>query len=221
MSDSTHPTRKWRTRAVERSTVVARTRAADKSDRLMKATLDVLEEVGPEFTVQDVVDRSKTSLRAFYQYFEGREDLVLAVYEENVIVGLQGQLEAVERAGMDPVDRLKAFLLHEWQLLGDPAPPIARALALYHYRLVESRPAELVAALDNSIQALTELLAACRSAGRLRTSLDDTTCASLLLQALNTFLQARVLGIVHRNAPISGTDLWSVLSAGILTDPLD
>jgi AcrR family transcriptional regulator len=218
MSNHANPTRKWRERAVRRSTEGARTRAADKSDRLMSAALDVLRDVGPEFTVQDVVDRSKTSLRSFYQFFDGKDDLVLALYEETVTAGLQGQMEAVERAGADPVCRLRAFMLQEWELLGATEPPLSRALALYHFRLAESRTAELLAALDNSIQALSDLVAACRAAGRLRTSLDDTTCASILLQTLNTFLQAQVLGVVHGERPVTGAELWSVLSTGILAE---
>ena len=39
---------------------------------------------GKEFTVQEVVERSGQSLRSFYQYFGGKHELLLALFEESV-----------------------------------------------------------------------------------------------------------------------------------------
>jgi AcrR family transcriptional regulator len=58
---------------------------------------------GVRFTVQDVADEAGQSLRTLYQYFESKDDLLLAVFEEamhtyarvigNAIVDLSDPLE--------------------------------------------------------------------------------------------------------------------------------
>ena len=37
---------------------------------------------GIDFTVQDIVDRSGLSLRSFYKHFGGKDELLLALFEE-------------------------------------------------------------------------------------------------------------------------------------------
>ena len=41
-------------------------------------------DAGKDFTVQEVVERSGQSLRSFYQYFGGKHELLLALFEESV-----------------------------------------------------------------------------------------------------------------------------------------
>jgi AcrR family transcriptional regulator len=73
----------WQQRALDRSLVEARRRALDKSNGFVQAAMALLDETGNlNFTVQDVVDRSKLSLRSFYQTFASKGDLLLALFEE-------------------------------------------------------------------------------------------------------------------------------------------
>ena len=70
----------WRDRAIERSTRAARERAAVRVQQFLNAAREIIAEKGStEFTVQEVVDRSKQSLRSFYQYFDGKHELLLAL----------------------------------------------------------------------------------------------------------------------------------------------
>ena len=60
---------------------------ADAVDRpgpaLIQAAAALLERSnGDGFTVQDVADEAGQSLRTLYQYFESKDDLLLAVFEE-------------------------------------------------------------------------------------------------------------------------------------------
>ena len=49
----------------------------------MQAAARLLERTnGDRFTVQDVADEAGQSLRTLYQYFESKDDLLLAVFEE-------------------------------------------------------------------------------------------------------------------------------------------
>jgi len=106
----------WRQRAVSRSLSAARTRAEQRVQRLLSAAFELIDERGTsEFTIQEVVDRSKQSLRGFYQYFDGKDELLFALLEETLREALEDLREAVE-SGSEPLDRLRAFTirLHEW-----------------------------------------------------------------------------------------------------------
>src|SRR5262245_47847042 len=72
----------WQRQSMRRSLRSARARAHSRSDRFLAAATELLHEKGnTDFTVQDVVDRSKMSIRTFYKYFASKEDLLVAVYE--------------------------------------------------------------------------------------------------------------------------------------------
>ncbi len=78
----------WRERAVSRSLNAARSRAEQRVQRFLDAAFELIDEKGTtEFTIQEVIDRSKQSLRGFYQYFDGKDELLLALFEETVARG--------------------------------------------------------------------------------------------------------------------------------------
>ena len=59
--------------------------AQARATQFMRSALDILGETGrTEFTVLEVVERSKTSLRAFYQHFATKDELVLAFYHDRL-----------------------------------------------------------------------------------------------------------------------------------------
>ena len=75
----------WRQRAVSRSLNAARSRAEQRVQRFLDAAFALIDEKGTtDFTIQEVIDRSKQSLRGFYQYFDGKDELLLALFEETV-----------------------------------------------------------------------------------------------------------------------------------------
>ncbi len=75
----------WRQRAVSRSLNAARSRAEVRIQRYLDAAFSLIDEKGStEFTIQEVIDRSKQSLRGFYQYFDGKDELMLALFEESI-----------------------------------------------------------------------------------------------------------------------------------------
>ena len=90
-------------------------RAAVRVQQFLNAAREIIDEKGStEFTVQEVVDRSKQSLRSFYQYFDGKHELLLALFEEEM-----GEAVArVKRVTVDgdPLDRLGRAVLVLYEL---------------------------------------------------------------------------------------------------------
>lgn len=106
----------WRQRAVSRSLSAARSRAEQRVQRFMDAALELIDAKGTtEFTIQEVVDRSKQSLRGFYQYFDGKDELLFALLEETIVEATDDLAKTVD-AESEPIARLRAFTirLHEW-----------------------------------------------------------------------------------------------------------
>src|SRR5688572_12333265 len=92
----------WRQRAVSRSLHAARSRAEERVQRFLDTAFELIDEKGTiEFTIQEVIDRSKQSLRAFYQYFEGKDELLVALFEETLREAFEDLRSAVD-AETDP-----------------------------------------------------------------------------------------------------------------------
>src|SRR5947209_16642975 len=100
------PRGSWREQAVARRLDPARARAEDRVQRFLDAALELMNDTeGSDFTVQEVVQKSGQSLRSFYQYFNGKQELLLALFEESVAFTaetLKAYLEEEKR----PIDRL-------------------------------------------------------------------------------------------------------------------
>src|SRR5262249_56258683 len=82
-----------------------------RSDRFVAAATRLLEEkASTDFTVQDVVERAKMSIRTFYKYFASKEDLLVAVSETVVAREAVPRLRERVEKHRDPLLRLKAFI---------------------------------------------------------------------------------------------------------------
>src|SRR5499425_731815 len=164
----------WRQRAVSRSLSAARTRAEQRVQGLLDAAFALMDERGTtEFTIQEVVDRSKQSLRGFYQYFDGKDELLFALLEESVRESLKDLRSTVESES-EPLARLRAFTirLHEWcEPLGTRRKRGAHnrvPISEFSLQLALKDPERLAAAMTPISRLLLELLKAAVAAGALR-----------------------------------------------------
>ena len=97
----------WKQRAVERSIKTAKLRAAQRVQRFLDAAQAIIIEKGStDFTVQEVVDRSRQSLRSFYLQFDGKHELLLALFED-ALSRSADQIRAATSSQKDPLERLK------------------------------------------------------------------------------------------------------------------
>src|SRR5271163_3991888 len=107
---ATEPVRR-RDLAVARSLDSARLRSEGRVQRFLDAGFELLSraESGKEFTVQEVVDRSGQSLRSFYQYFAGKHELLLALFDEAILSTADRLEEQLVRQDT-PLERLHCFV---------------------------------------------------------------------------------------------------------------
>src|SRR5947199_10792988 len=139
------PTASWREQAVARSLDSARVRAESRVQRFIDAALDLMSESAPgmDFTVQDVVEKSGQSLRSFYQYFGGKQELLLALFEESVR-STAADLGDRIRDEHDPLERLHRFVI-EYYAVCRPSKKRAKkrsplALAEFAQQLMTASP---------------------------------------------------------------------------------
>jgi len=174
----------WRHRAVSKSLSAARTRAEQRVQGLLDAAFDLIDERGTtQFTIQEVVDHSKQSLRGFYQYFDSKDELLFALLEEVIRESLKDLQSAVD-SETKPLDRLRAFTirLHEWcDPLGTRRKRGAHnriPISEFSMQLALKDPERLAAAMAPISRMLMDAIKA--AAGSLRVT--DTQRAAMLIQ---------------------------------------
>jgi AcrR family transcriptional regulator len=179
----------WRERAVSRSVDAARSRAEERVQRILDAAFELIDEKGStEFTIQEVVDRSKQSLRGFYEYFDGKAELVLALFEETVREA-GADIHEVVAAESDPLGRLRAFTirLHDWCDPGEAPRKRGthhrRAISEFSMHLAANHSERVRAALAPLSRLLRELVDAAAEAGEIRVA-DTRRAAALVMQTV-------------------------------------
>jgi AcrR family transcriptional regulator len=153
-SDPTHLD-SWRDRALARTLEPARARSVNRLERLVEAARDLANETGSAaFTVAQVAARAGVSLKAFYRCFAGKDDLLVALLEEDSRLGAAILSEMVD-AHRDGPARLHAYVTGVFELLILPgALGYAGLLVREHRRLSDSRPEDLRRALAPMIDVL-------------------------------------------------------------------
>lgn len=209
----------WRERAVSKSLSAARSRAEQRVQRLLDAAFSLIDEKGSaEFTIQEVVDRSKQSLRGFYQYFDSKDELLFALLEDTVRESLEDLRSAAESES-EPLERLRAFTirLHEW--CGPLGTRRKRGthnrvpISEFSLQLALKNPERLVAVMAPISRMLVELLKAAVAAGSIQVA--DTQRAALLVQqtVMYGWLMNRL--VLSPRVNVTAEDAWNFCLHGL------
>lgn len=199
----------WQQRALDRSLTEAKRRALTKSNGFVRASMELLDETGGlAFTVQDVVDRSKLSLRSFYQTFASKDDLLLALFEECVASAADWQRGRMAKHD-DPIEQIEVFLTSLWT--GKLSPPVVRALALFNLTLSATRPSDLAHALQPQLEVLLEAVEKGIESGQVRDDIGSHRLAEILLHTGNAAVHTTIL----RTGTESPVDVWKFCLGGI------
>lgn len=179
----------WQARALERSLETARARSVERMERFVQAARDLANESGSaSFTVPQVAARSGLSLKTFYRCFRGKDDLLLALLEDDTRIGAQLLADVVDEHD-EAEARLRAYVDGVFALVALPgAAGYAGVLVREHRRLSEDRPDEMRGALAPMVDLLADEIAgavAARVARSQSPARDAATVFGLLLSAIH------------------------------------
>jgi AcrR family transcriptional regulator len=178
---------------------LGRDQILERSRRIVDAAHELLDAEGLEgLTIRAVLGKTGLSRRAFYERFEGKDDLVLAVFEQT-IRHAAAHFSVLVKPQSDPMVRLQAIV--NSIVFGNLAPATASgaqsnrraaALSREHLRLAESRPADLQAALQPLLAAISQQLADGMAAGVVRRD-DPRRLAALVYNLVSSTVHTELL----------------------------
>jgi AcrR family transcriptional regulator len=208
----------WRQRAAERFPRDARAKADSRSERFMKSTIEILGETGrTDFTVQQVVARSKTSLRAFYQHFGSKDELLLALLEEIMAGSTRAWRE--ETADLSSTEALRLVIDRvSAQPQTSKQEHINRGLTLYNQHLAETRPQDSARVLSPLYQLIRDILTRGIAERTLRADLDVDVIAAIIMQTMISAIRLHALGADLTGTPVGGGHLYEFFMQGIGRD---
>ena len=216
----------WREMAVARSLDPARVRAENRVQRFLDAALELMNSsADKEFTVQEVVERSGQSLRSFYQYFAGKHELLLALFEDAVRTTAE-QLREEIAAEPDPLEKLHCFVVSYYRRCR-PTPKgkatkhnPASAMADFAQQLLTSHPDEASRAFVPVVALFEEVLDEAAAAGVIRADMPHSRLAGVVLQAImfNAFASTIARSSTRDDrAGDAPEQLWDLLLHGVGT----
>lgn len=213
----------WRQRAISRSLNAARSRAEQRVQRFLDAAFSLIDEKGTtEFTIQEVIDRSKQSLRGFYQYFDGKDELLLALFEETLGEAnddLAAIVESPAEPSAEPLERLRAFTirLHEWC---DPSvvprkrgAHNRRPIMEFSVQLTVNHPERVKVAMTPISRMMIELVDAANAAGAI--DVDDARLAAALIQQTVMYSWFGNRLVEKRQARLTAEATWDFCRRGL------
>jgi AcrR family transcriptional regulator len=189
----------WEERSASRVLETGRDQILERSRKIVEAAYELLDEQGLEgLTIRAVLKKTGLSRRAFYERFEGKDDMVLAVFE-HTIRRAANHLSELVRATPDPMERLKvtitSLVFGNMTLAESDAAQSNRrgaALSREHLRLAESRPADLQASLSPLLAVIAQQISDGMEAGSVRGD-DPRSMAALVYNLVSTTVHTELL----------------------------
>ena len=131
----------------------------ERLERILTATRELADaNEDASFTVAEDAERAGVSLKSFYRSFTGKDDLLLAILEDDSGMGASMLRDALDRSKSN-APRLERYVNGLFKM-ARLAPGYSRVLVREHRRLSVERPAELAAALAPLVDLLEEEIAA-------------------------------------------------------------
>ncbi len=185
--------------------------AHTRAERFLDSARAIITEKGSiEFTVQEVVDRSKQSLRSFYQYFDGKNALLLALFDQEMELFVERMRETT--AAGEPLDRLREAVLMLYELSAPGRVSVQPLFADFAQRLIVDQPDDVTAAYAPVIDYIASIVRDAGAAHLLRPGRPHRL-ATIVLQTA-TITAGRASG----GQPIRGDEVWEFCLHAIVPD---
>jgi AcrR family transcriptional regulator len=198
-----------------RPPVAAGVETEPRERRFMKSALAILGETGrTDFTVLEVVERSKTSLRSFYQHFSTKDELLLALIDKIMSESTRQWRE--ETTGLQSTAALRLLI----DRICTPAESstqdrVNRGLTDYNDHLAEALPREYARVLSPLHELIKDIIHRGVAEGMFRTDFDVDATAALIMQSALGAMRLRVLGAELNGVPIETDHIYDFCVSGL------
>src|SRR5215469_5093403 len=181
----------------------------------IKTAVAILGETGrTDFTVQEVVARSKTSLRAFYRHFSSKDELLLALFDRTMAQSTRAW--RAETAGLDSTAAMKLVIDRiSAQPESNTQDSLNRALSLYNQHLAETRPREYARVLSPLHQLIRDIVGQGITEGVFNPGLDVAASAAIVMQTMVGAQRLHWLGSELNGTPVDAGQLYDFLSRAL------
>lgn len=190
-----------------------------RATRFMRSALAILGETGrADFTVLEVVERSKTSLRSFYQHFASKDALLLALIEK--IMAESTQRWRAETDALSPAEALRVLIAR----ISAPASSttqdsINRGLTFYNDHLAETVPREYARVLSPVKVLIADIIERGIADGSFDADLDVDPTATLIMQSTMGAMRLRLLGAELNGVPLEGGHIYDFCIRALAARP--
>lgn len=186
-----------------------------RSERFIQVATELLYESGNlDFTVSELVDRSGMSLRSFYQHFAGKEDLLLAVFEEAIrtyVRALRRSVDSVE----DPIEKLRVYVTGFYGAGESANRAASAALSRYLLGLTGSNPSDVARVLEPQIALLRQIVDTGVAQGRIRSDIPAAALTLLITHTLMSAVEMNVLGSRLTGDEVAADELWEFCAGAV------
>jgi TetR/AcrR family transcriptional regulator len=204
-----------RGRAGLRSVSGARSRQLEVTARLVESARELVWEAGgPTFTVNQVVGAASTSLKSFYRCFAGKDELLVALFEDDARRGADALSSMVDTEA-EPLERLRVVVVGLFRFLTvEGRLPYAAALVREHLRLAESHPDQLRGVLHPFVGVFEDAVASAQAAGAVRAG-DARRDARTLFHLVLSHLHALICHQIDEPPTEVAEELWAFCRAAL------
>jgi len=183
--------------------------------RFMKSALAILGETGrTDFTVLEVVERSKTSLRSFYQHFSTKDELLLALIDK--IMSESARIWREDTTGLTPAEALRVLI----DRICTPAETttqdkVNRGLTYYNDHLAESLPREYARVLSPLHELIKDIINRGIADRSFRAGIEVDATAALIMQLALGTMRLQVLGAELNGVPVNADHIYNFCVSGL------
>jgi len=191
-----------------RSTDTVGVEAEPRERRFMRSALAILGETGrTDFTVLEVVERSKTSLRSFYQHFSTKDELLLALIDK--IMSESTRVWREDTDDLAPVAALRELI----NRMCTPAETttqdkVNRGLTYYNDHLAEALPREYARVLSSLHGLIKDIINRGIADGSFRDNIEVDATAALIMQSALGAMRLQVLGAELSGVPVDANHIY-------------
>lgn len=200
----------WAARVADRSESVQRSRARqiEQAQAIVAAARRLIVERGDQFTTQELVKEAGVALQTFYRIFGGKDQALVAVFEDLIAESCAGYERAAEGLP-DPLTRLRFYVDVTVGGSAEATEGVApRFITAAHWRLHQLFPEEMAHATQHFTDLVERQLELAVAAGT-ATSSDVPGDAWFITKLVMATFHHYAFAEVHTDRAEIAEHLWS------------